>query len=115
MSGVEKLCPFCGGELWLGEVMTPNDDGGFDVTGFRPWCKKCNVSLDTSLTRALAITAWNHRTPDPAQIRADAIRDTMETIMPLLILSSYDRQRIKASILALLDTPLSPTDEAQNG
>lgn len=68
MSGHElKNCPFCGGIAKVCEG--PNH---------RWWgtiCDDCGVWRDDRHgTQAEAIAAWNRRTPDPAQIQADALR-----------------------------------------
>ena len=53
------------------------------------------------------VAAWNHRTPDPAQIRADALREVaqmaIDGLLPIISGECAD------AILALIDTPLSPT------
>ena len=52
------------------------------------------------------------RTPDPAQIRADALREAAAKLAEMYdggLLSWPQYQRASASILALIDTPLSPT------
>lgn len=79
-----------------------------ELPGQWPMMHMGTLYLVNDLARAVSELRAD-RTPDPAQIRADAIREAMETIMPLAILSSYDRKRIKAAIRALLATPLSPT------
>jgi len=100
MSGLElKPCPFCGAELIIGKqrIASCKTEG----------CAVQHRGVDMDYPKHIA--AWNRRTPDPAQIRADALREAMKTIIPLVILSSFERQRIKAAILALIDLPLSPT------
>ena len=51
----------------------------------------------------------NRRTPDPAQIRADAIRDLAEIIRDWRNSIPMTGEECANAILALLATPLSPT------
>jgi len=75
MSGPElKPCPFCGGAVRL--AFGEHTFDGAEVT-----CDRCGCyggHHDNDALGISAIAAWNTRTPDPAQIRADAIREAME-------------------------------------
>lgn len=50
----------------------------------------------------------NRRTPDPAQIRADAIRELAEIIRDWRNSIPMTGEECANAILALIDTPLSP-------
>jgi len=113
MSGRElKPCPFCGDamELWDFNTHARHIDSD----------RKCPLA-----SHAIRIEAWNRRTPDPAQIRADAIREAAavdwshgtdvfdkapEFLTPWQRGLVAGQIAMRAAILALLDTPLSPTD-----
>ena len=124
MSGPElKNCPFCGDamEPYGEHAQHPGDD--------------CVLSQMIIFDDAYG--EWNRRTPDPAQIRADALREALEnaatTIKNLLeVMATPDQQQCcdgwmcgcmgstvyqeaeyyalqdVAAITALLATPLSP-------
>ena len=100
MSGPElKPCPFCGGALDYAEPVTYVHTIG-----------KCILSGRNF--KAGYIGQWNRRAPDPAQIRADALREAAAKLAEIYdrgLLSWPQYQRAIASILALLDTLLSPT------
>lgn len=111
MSGPElKPCPFCGGQ---GVALTGPVQTLWGVT-----CLRCSCWLDDRAPTAIeAVAAWNRRTPDPAQIRADAIREAAALIHR--IADGYAAGGDNAiacglyltegNVLALLDTTLSST------
>lgn len=100
-----KPCPFCGGE-WR--------RGPYDVH-----CYGTEFNRHTMVV--LRYDEANLRTPDPTQIRADAIREALALprYEPDFTENLGDRSEMKpdphgdwisaAAILALLDTPLSPS------
>ena len=95
MSGPElKPCPFCGAELIIGKqrIASCKTEG----------CAVQHRGVDLDYPKHIA--AWNTRTPDPAQIRADALREAADHLRGL----GYNTA--VRTILSLLDTPLSPTD-----
>ena len=122
MSGLElKPCPFCGGALDYAEPVTYVHTIG-----------KCILSGRNF--KAGYIGQWNRRTPDPAQIRADALREAIWAAFIAGVGQGSDeatayewgtapqqsRQQAFddfmadwnediAYLRALLDTPLSPT------
>lgn len=136
MSGVElKPCPFCGGaasdsgyQKWSKPHCETTWVGGRPITeAFFCNCPSCGINNMTVgigyETQAEAIAAWNRRTPDPAQIRADALREAMGPINYWLDrfghvqIKHVSAQKyatdaildIQDAILVLIDTPLSPT------
>ena len=88
MSGLElKPCPFCGGE-WR--------RGPYDVH-----CYGTEFNRHTMIV--LRYDEANRRTPDPAQIRADALREAADCLRGLAYGTGV------RTIRALLATPPSPT------
>lgn len=129
MSGLElKSCPFCGAELIIGKqrIASCKTEG----------CAVQHRGVDLDYPKHIA--AWNRRTPDTAQIRADALREALgnaaTTIKNLVeVMATPDQQQCcdgrmcgcrgstvyqeaeycalqdVAAIAALLDATLSPT------
>lgn len=127
MSGQElKPCPFCGGEAIRHNF--PDDEYG-NAGGDVIECSVCLASSHVEFGfKENLVSAWNRRTPDPAQIRADAIRGAaalMEVAAtncraaftyPPRTKEERDYQTgalihtyARNAILALIDAPLSPT------
>ena len=125
MSGLElKSCPFCGAELIIGKqrIASCKTEG----------CAVQHRGVDLDYPKHIA--AWNRRTPDTAQIRADALRAALaiaqEAVARRIAQIEEERKKpafnidvpqlmrwgagklqaeqIAGEILALIDTPLSP-------
>ena len=69
-----KLCPFCGSELIIGKqrIASCKTEG----------CAVQHRGVDLDYPKHIA--AWNRRTPDPAQIRADALREALKPLLNLV-------------------------------
>lgn len=83
MSGPElKPCPFCGAvmEPYGDHAQHPGDD----------------CVLSQMIIFDDAYDEWNRRTPDPAQIRADALREAMERVKEISSLASVLVQLVTA-------------------
>ena len=106
-----KPCPFCGAELIIGKqrIASCKTEG----------CAVQHRGVDLDYPKHIA--AWNARTPDPAQIRADALWEVLSLprYEPDFTENLGDRSEMKPDqhgdwisakeIAALLATPLSPT------
>ena len=101
MSGVElKPCPFCGAKLHVnGTPITRDIKTVVHTSG------DCILSGHNWWFVPRFIDPWNRRTPDPAQIRADALRDALAALSD----AGYGSSVAAWVILALIDTPPSPT------
>jgi len=98
MSGSElKNCPFCGGDA--GEWPDQNHSTGWDIGCFNDGC---DIQPHVwAVHRETARDQWNTRTPDPAQIRADALREAAALIMTHCH-DDMDRSEEANAILALI-------------
>lgn len=99
-----KACPFCGGEARL------NDRPYYIVRCDFPDCTAELAALFD--TKEEAITAWNTRTPDTAQLLKD--QGEMETMLHrLTIPATWPRHGLAVDDALALLARLNPTKEGQ--
>lgn len=102
MSGIElKLCPFCGGDAIRHNL--PDDEYG-NSGGDVIECSACLASSQVEFGfKENLVSAWNRRTPDPAQIRADALRAAgREYILEHVMETDWHRQGRHSAIRGMM-------------